>query len=156
MMPPSKAWQTTSAADYMGLASLCRMDCSGIVCGEGAFLGWRSAKAPAPTGRSVRQIALNDRRHSDCRPLIAIRTLRGVTPATLVHFPLVQDHVAMDRCRWADYIVDGGNCYRDGTADRRPIARQYRTWNLSSASARAVECDVSRSRRLDGSRRKIG
>ena len=32
----------------------------------------------------------------------------------------------------SDYLGDGGSCYRDSAADRRPIARQYRARNLSS------------------------
>jgi len=108
------------------------MVCSGILCGEGSFLGRRGAKAHASAGRSARQIARNDRRHSDCRPRITNRTLRGVTPTTLAHRTLVQDQFAMDRCRRADYVGDGGSCYRDGAADRRPIARQYRARNLSA------------------------
>src|SRR6266536_5737835 len=98
------------------------MACSGILCGEGSFLDRRGAKARASTSRSARQIARNDRRHSDCRPLITNRPLRGFTPTTLALLTLVQDHVAMDRCHLADHVTDGGSCYRDGAADRRPIA----------------------------------
>ena len=81
---------------------------------------------------------------------------RGVTPTTLVHHTLVRDHVAVDRCHRTGYIADSGSCYRDSAADRWPIAHHYRARNLSSAGPRTADCDVSRSHRLNASRRRIG
>ena len=100
-----------------------------------AFAGWLvqgsfAAKAHSSIGAALRRLPLLAEvliRSLVMTVVIVIvglsftnRTLRGVTPTTLAHRTLVQDHVAMDRCHRADYVGDGGSCYRDGAADRRP------------------------------------